>query len=77
MIGLQVLETNLSMLKEAKKTAKGAEKRAISKQINIISATIHGMNGLVMNICENYEHYKLSADMKEKKQGLKEQGLSV
>lgn len=72
MIGLQVMETNLSMLKEAKKTAKGAEKKAISTQINVISQTIRGMNGLVMNICENYEHYKLSAEAQKKKELIKE-----
>lgn len=72
MIGLQVLETNLASLKNLKKEVKGAERKAVSSQISVMSRTISTLNMLVMQLCDSYEVIVASADLKEAKLAITE-----
>ena len=60
MMSLNILEDSLQGMKDAKKQ-KGANKKEIGKQINMLSKLISYQNNLVMQLCDNYEVLKASA----------------
>lgn len=70
MMALDVLENSRNGMKENKKFS--TNKKVSGAQINTLSKTIQSLNDLTMQLCDNFERLKASAQLQEAKLAITE-----